>query len=161
MHNLESTPRITFDSNGVCSACSFAAYKRTSIDREQREKELVELCNRYRKGNGEYDVIVPCRGGKDGSFVAHQRTYFVDNKGQLTPCFPGKSQLRSQDLPTAAAINGALYLIRTDVLKSSACFTPLGTRAVMCTHAHENIDIDTESDWLAAERLISALPQLK
>ncbi|WIV97436.1 acylneuraminate cytidylyltransferase family protein [Kinneretia aquatilis] len=88
-------------------------------------------------------------------------TYFVDDKGQLTPCFPGKSQLRSQDLPTAAAINGALYLIRTDVLKSSACFTPPGTHAVMCTHAHENIDIDTESDWLAAERLISALPQLK
>lgn len=65
-------PRISFDSNGVCSACNFAAYKRTSIDWEQREKELVELCDRYRKGNGEYDVIVPCSGGKDGSFVAHQ-----------------------------------------------------------------------------------------
>lgn len=65
-------PRISFDSNGVCSACNFAAYKRTSIDWEQREKELIELCDRYRKGNGEYDVIVPCSGGKDGSFVAHQ-----------------------------------------------------------------------------------------
>jgi N-acetyl sugar amidotransferase len=35
----------------------------------------MELCNRYRKGNGEYDVIVPCSGGKDGGFVAHQLKY--------------------------------------------------------------------------------------
>lgn len=68
-------PRITFDERGVCSACNFAEYKRTKISWEDREKELVELCNKYRKNNGEYDVIVPCSGGKDGSFVAHQLKY--------------------------------------------------------------------------------------
>ena len=40
-----------------------------------REKELLDLCNRFRKNNGEYDVIVPCSGGKDGGFVAHQLKY--------------------------------------------------------------------------------------
>ncbi|MCZ8227584.1 MAG: N-acetyl sugar amidotransferase [Burkholderiaceae bacterium] len=65
-------PRITFDEHGVCSACNYAEYKRTQIDWAQREKELIELCDRYRKSNGEYDVVVPCSGGKDGSFVAHQ-----------------------------------------------------------------------------------------
>lgn len=65
-------PRITFDEHGVCSACNFADYKRHKIDWAQRERELVELCNRHRKKNGEYDVIVPCSGGKDGGFVAHQ-----------------------------------------------------------------------------------------
>jgi N-acetyl sugar amidotransferase len=68
-------PRITFDENGVCSACNFAEFKRTKIDWKQREKELVDLCNQYRKNNGEYDVIVPCSGGKDGGFVAHQLKY--------------------------------------------------------------------------------------
>lgn len=68
-------PRITFDEKGVCSACNFADYKRTKINWNDREKELVELCNKYRKNNGEYDVIVPCSGGKDGSFVAHQLKY--------------------------------------------------------------------------------------
>ncbi len=68
-------PRITFDEHGVCSACNYAEYKRTKIDWVQREKELVELCNKHRKGNGEYDVIVPCSGGKDGSYVAHQLKY--------------------------------------------------------------------------------------
>lgn len=68
-------PRITFDEHGVCSACNFAEYKRSKIDWTQREKELMDLCDRHRKNNGEYDVIVPCSGGKDGSFVAHQLKY--------------------------------------------------------------------------------------
>ena len=68
-------PRITFDELGVCSACHFAEYKQTKIDWDARETELIELCNKHRKDNGEYDVIVPCSGGKDGSFVAHQLKY--------------------------------------------------------------------------------------
>jgi hypothetical protein len=62
-------PRITFDENGVCSACNYAKFKRNEIDCDQRERELIALCDQHRKSNGEYDVIVPCSGGKDGSFV--------------------------------------------------------------------------------------------
>lgn len=65
-------PRIQFDEEGVCSACRFSDIKRTTIDWEERDRELRDLCDRHRKNNGEYDVIVPCSGGKDGSFVAHQ-----------------------------------------------------------------------------------------
>lgn len=68
-------PRITFDSNGVCSACNFAEYKRQNIDWQQREKELIMLCDKHRRSDGSHDVIVPCSGGKDGGFVAHQLKY--------------------------------------------------------------------------------------
>lgn len=68
-------PRITFDAHGVCSACNYAEYKRSKVDWNEREAELIELCNKHRKSNGEYDVIVPCSGGKDGSFVAHMLKY--------------------------------------------------------------------------------------
>ncbi|EKT85642.1 N-acetyl sugar amidotransferase [Leptospira santarosai str. HAI821] len=68
-------PRITFDEHGICSACNFAEYKKTKIDWKQREEELLELCKKHKKKNGEYDVIVPCSGGKDGGFVAHQLKY--------------------------------------------------------------------------------------
>ena len=68
-------PRITFDEEGVCSACRYAAYKREKIDWTEREQELRELCHRYRKGNGDYDVIVPSSGGKDSGFIAHQLKY--------------------------------------------------------------------------------------
>ncbi|MGL5257944.1 MAG: N-acetyl sugar amidotransferase [Proteocatella sp.] len=67
-------PRITFDKDGVCSACRYAEFKK-KINWEQRERELMDLCDKHRKTNGEYDVIVPCSGGKDGSYVAHQLKY--------------------------------------------------------------------------------------
>lgn len=65
-------PRIQFDEHGVCSACNFAAFKQVNIDWKKREEELVALCDRFRRGDGRYDVIVPCSGGKDSAFVAHQ-----------------------------------------------------------------------------------------
>ena len=68
-------PRITFDAEGVCSACHYVEYKRTKVDWAERERELVELCNRYRRTDGRYDIVVPCSGGKDGGFVAHQLKY--------------------------------------------------------------------------------------
>lgn len=68
-------PRITFDENGVCSACQYAEFKKTKIDWDLRDKELRELCNKYRKNDGSYDVIVPSSGGKDSAFVAYQLKY--------------------------------------------------------------------------------------
>lgn len=68
-------PRIEFDEQGVCSACNYAEFKRSKIDWSARERELLDLCERHRKNDGSYDVIVPCSGGKDGSFVAHQLKY--------------------------------------------------------------------------------------
>lgn len=68
-------PRIIFDEMGICSACNFAEFKRSRIDWTARESELMQLCDRHRKGDGRYDVIVPCSGGKDGGFVAHQLKY--------------------------------------------------------------------------------------
>lgn len=67
-------PRIQFDKYGICSACNFHEIKKKT-DWKKREEELILLCNKYRKNNGEYDVVIPCSGGKDGSYVAHQLKY--------------------------------------------------------------------------------------
>lgn len=68
-------PRITFDQEGICIACNFTNYK-NEIDWDQRNKELQDLCDKYRSKDGSWDVIVPCSGGKDGGFVAHQLKYY-------------------------------------------------------------------------------------
>jgi N-acetyl sugar amidotransferase len=68
-------PRITFDENGVCAACQYAEFKKTKINWKERDQELQELCDKYRKNNGSYDVIVPSSGGKDSAFVAYQLKY--------------------------------------------------------------------------------------
>ena len=68
-------PRITLDEDGVCSACRFADHKAYGIDWAERERELEQLCDAHRRGDGSYDVIVPSSGGKDSSFVAHELKY--------------------------------------------------------------------------------------
>ena len=64
-------PTIFFDEEGVCSACRYHHRKYHEIDWEQRERELVDLCDRHRSRNGSYDVVVPGSGGKDSVYVGH------------------------------------------------------------------------------------------
>ena len=68
-------PRITFNNDGICSACDYAYQKQHVIDWKKREQELVDLCRRHRSGDGGFDVIVPVSGGKDSGWVAHQLKY--------------------------------------------------------------------------------------
>lgn len=65
-------PRIVFDAEGVCSACRYAEFKSNSIDWQKREDELKTTLDRFRRNDGRYDVIVPCSGGKDASYIAHE-----------------------------------------------------------------------------------------
>lgn len=62
---------ISFDEHGVCDACNFAERKRVEIDWGEREQQLRELCDRYRKNDGSYDCIAPGSGGKDSFFASH------------------------------------------------------------------------------------------
>jgi len=68
-------PRIVFDEEGVCSACRFTEKKENEIDWDEREKELIELCDRHRRKDGSHDVVVPSSGGKDSTFTAYQLKY--------------------------------------------------------------------------------------
>ena len=66
---------INLDDNGVCDACHMAERKKAIINWDEREKELIELCNKYRKNDGTYDCIVPGSGGKDSFYQSHILKY--------------------------------------------------------------------------------------
>lgn len=63
-------PTIHFDSEGVCDACRVAEHKQ-AINWGERERELHDLCDRFRKRSGDYDCIVPGSGGKDSFYAGH------------------------------------------------------------------------------------------
>jgi N-acetyl sugar amidotransferase len=86
-------PRIIFDKLGICSACNYRNFK-NKVDWKKREKELIKLLNMHRSKNGDYDVIVPCSGGKDGSFVAHMLKY----KYNMNPLCVTWSPLESTEI---------------------------------------------------------------
>ena len=65
---------INFNEDGICDACKVAKNK-TNINWTDREEELIELCNRYRKNDGSYDCLVPGSGGKDSFYASHVLKY--------------------------------------------------------------------------------------
>lgn len=68
----DTRPGITFDENGICSACSHYE-QRSKVDWNARWKELEALCDKYRgcNGPGNYDCAVAVSGGKDSHFQVH------------------------------------------------------------------------------------------
>jgi len=77
-HGRDSTKvTMAFDEEGVCHACRFNELKekKEEIDWDERERELVELCDRYRKDDGSYDCIIGGSGGKDSAMQSHLLKY--------------------------------------------------------------------------------------
>ena len=62
------------EKDGICEACKQNDIK-NKIDWEIREKKLIELLDKHRKNNGEYDCLVPGSGGKDSAYQAHILKY--------------------------------------------------------------------------------------
>jgi N-acetyl sugar amidotransferase len=71
----QKKPTLAFDEEGVCDACRYAEIKDTQIDWDEREKQLRNLLDKYRRNDGYYDCIVPGSGGKDSGFAAHILKY--------------------------------------------------------------------------------------
>jgi len=67
---------VIFDENGICAGCKFVEKEfDDTINWDEREKELKELCDKFRKNNGEYDCLVPGSGGKDSVYASHILKY--------------------------------------------------------------------------------------
>ena len=67
----DTRPGISFDENGVCSACQ-SFERRKEIDWDKRFKELEALCDKYRGMNGnDFDCAIAVSGGKDSHYQIH------------------------------------------------------------------------------------------
>ena len=76
-HNKESTKvTMSFSDEGICHACQFHKIREsTEVNWEEREQELIELCEKFRKYDGSYDCIVGGSGGKDSAMQSHLLKY--------------------------------------------------------------------------------------
>lgn len=71
-HTIKSKKHtIQLDKEEVCDACRNADIKNNQIDWKKREKELIQLLDKYRRNDGYYDCLVPGSGGKDSAMQAH------------------------------------------------------------------------------------------
>ncbi|TGL99210.1 cytidylyltransferase domain-containing protein [Leptospira jelokensis] len=84
-------------------------------------------------------------------------------EGQFMKPFFSEEQLkvRSQDLPLAFRVNGSIYLIPTDWLLETKSIYTNQILPIFSEPLGEDIDIDTNEDWLDAERYLSQETQTK
>ena len=68
----DTRPGITFDEEGVCSACRHYEHRK-DVDWNARWNEFEALCDKYRGSNGPgvYDCAVVASGGKDSHFQVY------------------------------------------------------------------------------------------
>ena len=78
-------------------------------------------------------------------------TAYIDKEGEVT---------RSQDLPPAHVLNGALYLIRPDQLRAMCTLCPPDAQPLIIDAPWESLDIDTPWDWFLAEKIAENLSEL-
>lgn len=64
----ETKPDLSFDEDGVCSACR-SYENRKKVDWQKRQSEFTEIIKPYRSADGaNYDALVPVSGGKDSTY---------------------------------------------------------------------------------------------
>ena len=78
----DTRPGITFNEEGVCSACQSYA-RRKLIDWDARFEELKAICDKYRGMNGEdgFDCAIAVSGGKD----SHYQVYVMKELMGMNP----------------------------------------------------------------------------
>ena len=81
-----SKPDLSFDKDGICSACKSAEQKNSGIDWVKQKIEFEKIINQYRKNEIGYDCLIPVSGGKDSTYQA----YFMKEVYGMNPlcvCF--------------------------------------------------------------------------
>ena len=78
------------------SACQYSldVCIEKTVDWKSREKELMDICNKYRSKNGTFDCVVPSSGGKDSAWVAHE----LKTKFKMHPLTVTWSPLKYTDI---------------------------------------------------------------
>lgn len=108
----DTKPGITFDSDGVCSACRSVEIKH-QIDWGARENSLRNLCNSIKGTNGNgYECIVPVSGGKDSSYQAYMMSKVY---GLKTLCINVSAHLQTYE--GIHNLNAMVESLGVDLLK--------------------------------------------
>ena len=109
---------------------------------------IIKLCQE----KGASSAVSVAEVGKH-PFWMYQRSSDM----RLQPLIPNRGEItRRQDLPSVYALNGALYLARTDWLIGNQGFIGPETLGYVMP-VERSVDLDTPLDWLWVEYLIERI----
>jgi CMP-N,N'-diacetyllegionaminic acid synthase len=125
---------------------------------------LLQPTSPFRSAEDIQGIIQFCRDQSAPSVVSVTQVskhpfwmYQRDEQYRLQPLIPNRPEItQRQDLPAAYALNGALYLARTDWLIQNQGFIGPETLGYVMSEEH-SVDLDTSVDWQWVEYLIDRI----
>ena len=72
---MSTRPRVTFNKDGICSACQWMEEKK-KLNWEKRQKKLDQLLKKQ-KTNQTFQCITAVSGGKDGSYITYNLKHTI------------------------------------------------------------------------------------
>ena len=78
--------------------------------------------------------------------------YSIGPEGRLVPAMASSNTARRQELPSYWALNGAVYVVRSDWFRQARTFIDAGTLAYPMP-PERSVDIDTQLDFVFAEAI--------
>lgn len=129
----DTRPGIKFDSEGVCSACR-TFENRKNVNWDERYKELVYLCDKYRGMNGDfYDCAIAVSGGKDSHYqvhvmkeLMHMNPILLSVEDNFTMTEAGKHNIKNISEEFGCNIISLKPDIKTQKLLMRYCFEKYG-----------------------------------
>lgn len=114
-----------------------------------RTKEDIEGLLAMAHGAGANSVVSVCAVGEHPAWM-FQRA----EDGRLKPFLDGPAPTRRQDLPSLYVLNGAMYFVRREWLVECEALVGPETLGYLMP-PERSVDIDTMTDWRAAEIAIA------
>lgn len=112
----------------------------------RRAKDVLEAIRLCIAGGG--DPVVGFAPAKSNPAWVFK----VDAQGRTEPfCGEALTSVRSQDLPPAYEISGALYVCSVDYYRRTKTFFGPETRALVIEERELAVDVDDAFDWMVAE----------
>jgi N-acetyl sugar amidotransferase len=115
----DTKPYITFDENGVCSACIAHEKKNTAlqgIDWKQRRQQFGQLVAQAKARNAPYyDALVPVSGGKDSITQVHRLLDFDLRILAVNIDYGIKTEIGRQNLACIPAMGASLITYRPEL----------------------------------------------
>lgn len=135
-----ATP-LSFDENGVCSACQTHGQTK-EIDWEDRRKKFEKLVNRYRsKDETNYDCVIPVSGGKDSYYQIHIIKELGLNPLLVTYNANNYTKTGMENLLNMREAFGADHIFHTPSIETLKKMNRIGMRMMgdMNWHGHAGI----------------------
>ncbi len=111
-------------------------------------EDIKNSIEQFRIGN--FDSLVSVAPIKSSLFFSMRKE--ADGSAQFL--FPELLEKRTQDLPPVYELNGAIYISKTEKLLKEQSFFK-GRVGVYEMSPAQSVDIDDESDWMAAEKILA------